>query len=70
MYPIALLGSNTGRMTVMKTTSLPRPLEDKKVESLLVRLEKLQATTRKPPQSVPPMIRPYGAAHKQVFFST
>jgi len=54
----------------MKQTSLPRTLEDKKIEALLVRLEKLQATTRKPPQSVLPIIRLYGTAHQQVFFST
>jgi len=54
----------------MTQANLPRPHEDKKVEELRIRLEKLQATTQKPPQSMQPMIRLYGTAHKQVFFST
>jgi len=70
IYPIAPLGPTTVIVLGMKKMSLPRPLEDKKAEDLLVRLEKLQATTRKPPQSVRPMIRLYGTAHQQVFFST
>jgi len=62
-----------GRMWQNRTmirTSLPRLLEDKKVEALLVRLERLQATTGKPPQSMRPMIRLSGTAHAGVFYST